>query len=106
MTKSWASSALQARRRRQVIARDGLNCHWCGIVCTDEKGSPRQSPTKATLDHVTPRSKGGTHEVGNLVIACATCNVERSKGQDPKQGRRAQVRAPQYGMGLREPIQG
>lgn len=27
-----------------------------------------------TLDHVVPRSRGGTNRLKNLVLACATCN--------------------------------
>jgi 5-methylcytosine-specific restriction endonuclease McrA len=29
---------------------------------------------KTTLDHITPLSKGGTHTIDNLVLACSTCN--------------------------------
>jgi 5-methylcytosine-specific restriction endonuclease McrA len=32
------------------------------------------TPELATLDHVHPVSRGGTHAPGNLVIACFTCN--------------------------------
>jgi 5-methylcytosine-specific restriction endonuclease McrA len=32
----------------------------------------------ATLDHVHPVARGGTHDPGNLVTACASCN--RLKG--------------------------
>jgi 5-methylcytosine-specific restriction endonuclease McrA len=30
-----------------------------------------------TIDHVIPRSKGGTHTWDNVVIACATCNSKK-----------------------------
>jgi 5-methylcytosine-specific restriction endonuclease McrA len=32
----------------------------------------------ATLEHIVPESRGGTNEVGNLAIACARCNREKS----------------------------
>ncbi|MGQ0765042.1 MAG: HNH endonuclease [Gemmatimonadota bacterium] len=35
-------------------------------------------PELATLDHVHPVARGGTHHPGNLVTACARCN--RLKG--------------------------
>jgi predicted amidohydrolase len=35
----------------------------------------------ATLDHVHPLARGGAHEAGNLVAACARCN--RLKGDQP-----------------------
>lgn len=28
----------------------------------------------ATIDHVIPKSKGGTWDKGNLVLACYSCN--------------------------------
>lgn len=31
-------------------------------------------PEHATLDHVFPMSRGGTHAPGNLVVACFGCN--------------------------------
>jgi 5-methylcytosine-specific restriction endonuclease McrA len=30
------------------------------------------------IEHVLPRSKGGSNRVGNLVIACRTCNEEKN----------------------------
>lgn len=32
---------------------------------------------QATLDHVLPRSKGGSNEAGNLITSCDGCNVRR-----------------------------
>ena len=29
------------------------------------------------IDHVIPRSKGGTDEISNLVLSCDTCNMKR-----------------------------
>ena len=45
-----------------------VNCHWCG-----EPASPNECHT----DHVIPLSKGGTHDLGNLVISCASCNYKK-----------------------------
>ncbi|WP_430229660.1 HNH endonuclease [Paraburkholderia tropica] len=47
-------------------------CHWCGVKCK----------TKYHVDHYKPLSKGGRHEVSNLVIACPTCNLRKS-AKDP-----------------------
>jgi 5-methylcytosine-specific restriction endonuclease McrA len=49
--------------RREVFARDGYTCQYCG----------RQSGD-LTLDHVVPRHRGGTHSWDNLVAACKACN--------------------------------
>jgi 5-methylcytosine-specific restriction endonuclease McrA len=61
--------------RRNVFARDQYLCQYCGI---------KVNLRCATLDHVIPRSKGGTSDFLNLVTCCETCN--RLKGaRDPKQ---------------------
>ncbi|MGM0553079.1 MAG: RNA-guided endonuclease IscB [Pseudomonadota bacterium] len=46
--------------------------HQCAY-CTGRSGDP-----VLEIEHVHPRSRGGSHRVGNLVIACWTCN--RDKG--------------------------
>lgn len=40
-------------------------CVYCAALLT---------PETATLDHVQPLSRRGTHDPGNLVIACHACN--------------------------------
>jgi 5-methylcytosine-specific restriction endonuclease McrA len=47
--------------RRAVFARDGGRCVYCGN-------------TASSIDHVVPRSRGGTHEWSNVVSACRRCN--------------------------------
>jgi 5-methylcytosine-specific restriction endonuclease McrA len=44
-----------------VLDRDGHACVYCGIRAD-------------TIDHVRPRSRGGTHVWTNVVAACARCN--------------------------------
>lgn len=55
--------------RRTVLARDMYTCQYCGA-----------QPGRAllTIDHVVPRSRGGTTCWENVVTACAPCN--RRKG--------------------------
>jgi 5-methylcytosine-specific restriction endonuclease McrA len=52
--------------RRAVFARDDWTCQYCG------------SRSNLTVDHVVPRSKGGTSNWENIVASCAPCN--RRKG--------------------------
>lgn len=47
--------------RRAVFARDGGRCVYCGATAT-------------SIDHVVPRSRGGTHTWDNVVSACQRCN--------------------------------
>jgi len=47
--------------RRAVFVRDNFTCQYCGR-------------TAENVDHVVPRSKGGTHTWDNVVAACKRCN--------------------------------
>lgn len=47
--------------RRGVLTRDGHACQYCGAAAE-------------TVDHVVPRSRGGTHSWDNVVAACRRCN--------------------------------
>ena len=50
--------------RRAVFARDGHRCQYCGAHAD-------------SIDHVTPRSRGGQHVWENVVAACRPCNVRK-----------------------------
>ena len=68
--------------RRAVFARDRWTCQYCG----HERGS-------LTVDHVIPRSKGGSSTWSSIVTCCAPCN--RRKGDRlPKQARMVPSTAP------------
>ena len=43
-------------------------CRYCSVLLT------KSGPTKATKDHVVPRSKGGSNARYNIVMACYACN--------------------------------
>lgn len=53
-------------KRGLIYERDGWRCVQCGS--TDD----------LTLDHVRPRSKGGTNHYGNLQTLCGPCNRRKS----------------------------
>ena len=58
--------------RRAVFARDDWTCQYCG------------ARSNLTVDHVVPRSKGGSSSWDNIVASCAPCN--RRKGNSlPRQ---------------------
>lgn len=62
------------KRVRKLIERDGEFCVYCGVkmFLKTRIGEP-----KATLDHIIPKSKGGTDALENLVLACAPCNNKK-----------------------------
>jgi len=70
--------------RRAVFARDKWTCQYCGSA----RGS-------LTVDHVIPRSKGGSSGWDNIVTCCAPCNrrkgdrLPRLSGMHPRRAPRA-----------------
>lgn len=60
----------EKRALKRAMMRDCCRrCVYCGAFLHLEI---------ATIDHVYPLARGGTHAPGNLVVACAPCN--RMKG--------------------------
>jgi len=55
--------------RRGVLERDRYTCAYCGKKC---------SPREATIDHITPVSRGGRSSWGNTVTACFRCNQRKA----------------------------
>lgn len=55
---------------KNVFMRDNQTCQFCGIYIPDI--------TKCTIDHVKPKSKGGTSKFENCVTACKTCNHKKA----------------------------
>ena len=50
--------------RRAVFARDGHRCQYCNRAAEN-------------IDHVVPRSRGGTHAWDNVVASCRACNSRK-----------------------------
>lgn len=55
----------RALSRKNILLRDRYTCQYCGGVF---------SANELTLDHVTPRSRGGKSSWENLVTSCRRCN--------------------------------
>jgi len=59
--------------RRGVLRRDGQRCVYCNAAAT-------------TIDHVHPRSRGGTDTWENLVACCLNCNNLKSNKTPAEMG--------------------
>lgn len=64
------SSWIRRTTRLRVYMRDGFECTYCGAP-------PDFTTRSLTIDHVVPRSRGGTNKPSNLVTACRACNSAR-----------------------------
>lgn len=54
--------------RSSIYERDSGICQYCGR---------HMSKSEATIDHITPRSKGGTNTWKNTVLSCKKCNEKK-----------------------------
>jgi 5-methylcytosine-specific restriction endonuclease McrA len=57
--------------RKTVFQRDAFRCQYCGGQAEN-------------LDHVVPKSQGGTHTWENVVACCRRCNTKKG-GRTPRQ---------------------
>jgi len=70
--------------RFNIYARDNNTCQYCG------RRLPR---TELNLDHVIPRSRGGTSTWENVVCSCHACN-RRKGGRTPEEARMLLILRP------------
>lgn len=70
--------------RFNIYARDKCTCQFCGSKL------PRQ---ELNLDHVIPRSRGGTSTWENVVCSCHYCN-RRKGGRTPQEAKMTLLRNP------------
>lgn len=70
--------------RRNLFARDQNRCQYCG---------KRYPTSELSLDHVVPRSQGGTNSWENIVCACVRCNVKKG-GRTPEQAHMKLIAPP------------
>lgn len=63
--KSLRRKGMKTKKRLEP----GTRCAYCGVLLTKNN---------ATIDHIIPLSRGGTHDVKNRCWCCQKCN--RSKG--------------------------
>ena len=59
--------------RKNIIQRDNNCCQYCGSI-----------GGKLSIDHVLPRSRGGSDEWSNVTTACLPCNVMKGN-QTPQE---------------------
>lgn len=70
--------------RRNIFARDGNRCQYCG------KKFPM---SELSLDHVHPRSQGGETTWENIACCCVKCNVKKG-GRTPEEANMHLIKTP------------
>jgi len=64
--KKQIPKSITKKIRFEVFKRDSFTCQYCG------KSAPE---VILHVDHIEPKSKGGTNELFNLITACFDCNM-------------------------------
>jgi hypothetical protein len=67
------ASAKKVYMRVCLAEAQNWRCCWCGVECVPES----DKKNSATIEHVTPRSQGGTDHWSNLAMSCNRCNQAR-----------------------------
>jgi len=64
---------MKQSRRDTVFARDNYRCIRCGTNAT--------AFNQLTIDHILPKSRGGTNDLDNLQTLCEQCNQLKADDQ-------------------------
>lgn len=66
--------AVSAKTRAAVIERDGRSCFYCQDVLELDA---------ITMDHIIPKTRGGSGEAHNLRVCCQPCNSAKGNRTAP-----------------------
>lgn len=74
-------SAFERRLVRGAHAWVGRCIHCRRAIVVPENA---REPASATLEHIIARTHGGSDELDNLALACASCNHEKGRKLDAR----------------------
>lgn len=61
------------KKWKTKLFKQSNRCVYCNCILTLDT---------ATIDHIKPRSKGGTDHPTNLILACKKCNVAKGNMEE------------------------
>ena len=65
-------SCVSSEKAKKIYEKYNYRCGYCGFkIFTNVK---KDSPFRATIDHITPKARGGNNENDNLIACCMVCN--------------------------------
>lgn len=76
----FKSKPTEQKFRKNCLQMLGPDQQWCCIYC-HRQGDAAKGPDRRTwhIDHLYPLALGGDWVNDNLVLACATCNLHKSR---------------------------
>jgi 5-methylcytosine-specific restriction endonuclease McrA len=69
---AWKKTEDYAKWRKRQFGRQAGLCYYCDKSLVG---------VKTDIEHVIPRSKGGTNKKNNLVLACWRCNKQKGSNE-------------------------
>jgi 5-methylcytosine-specific restriction endonuclease McrA len=81
--------------RKNILLRDHYTCQYCGKVF---------NPSDLTLDHVIPKSRGGSSNWDNLVACCKRCNNRKGNATPEEVGMKLVKRPQSFSMHVNRQI--
>ena len=83
--------------RRNLYKRDHNTCQYCGA---------RPGTAELSIDHIVPRSRGGTSSWENCVLACVRCNSKKADRLQSESGMKLirQPKAPRWTPIMEVPV--
>jgi hypothetical protein len=79
--KQWAKlygNKYEPISRTIVYRKHKYICTSCGVKCIHPNKDNYNQSNAATLDHIIPKSKGGSHTYDNVTLLCRSCNTMKS----------------------------
>jgi len=79
------SGAISTQLRNDILERNGYTCQLCGSGPGDPDPFNPNRKVRLHIDHIIPKSQGGTDDKENLRVLCSVCNQGRSNIQTPSE---------------------
>jgi len=81
--------------RKNILLRDHNTCQYCGRVFAQ---------SELTLDHVVPKSRGGSSNWDNLVACCRKCNNRKGSHMPDEAGMKLLKRPQSFSLHVNRQI--
>ncbi|MDD5111120.1 MAG: HNH endonuclease [Candidatus Altiarchaeota archaeon] len=72
------SSGIHPQLRLEILERNGFTCQLCGAGAGDSDPYNPRRKVVLHIDHIKPKSQGGTDDRSNLRVLCSTCNQAKA----------------------------
>lgn len=86
--KPAIGKSVSPQKRNEILERNGYTCQQCGAGVGDRDPFNPSRKVRLHIDHILPKSQGGTDDNDNLRVLCSACNQGKSNIQGPSESAR------------------